>query len=589
MKFEVAARSLVGVFLTIALVTIAFVVCAQQPASDVSNPTIRVNTRLVLVDVVVTDKKGQPITGLKPEDFILEEGSKKQKIATFTTPEDAAKAATAQSLPPGIYGNGPEYRSPGGPITVFVLDAANTPFRDQSYGRLQMLKYAQEQAKGAQRMAVFTLTNGLHAVQDFTDDPNVMMEALRRYKPQEPGLSTAGPAIVSAAVGSGDSGSPGAAPMAQALAQATNEISSFQSIQVGYIRDRRTETTLEAMRGLARVLGGMPGRKEVIWLTAAFPFDLIPEDRNISEAEAALLQQGVHATGLGTQAGGSAEETTRLSHREEIRQAAAQMSAAQIALYPVDVRGLTSGMEVTFADAGNRHATDISTVAQVKMSDVTSDQETMREMATVTGGKAYVNQNEIKDGIAIALADNGATYTLGYYPEDKKWNGKYRTLKVKVNRDGAQVRHRTGYFAIDPSQSKDRKPEQELAEALRDAVPATQVFFRAQVKPGDPGKLHVVFLVDARSLTAADASGGKKKLNVDLFSSIFSPDGKLLTNRSIKVAQDFAPEVYQQIFSQGMMVPMDVEAQAGKNNQLRLAVRDNPTGNIGTINAPLTP
>ena len=542
-------------------------------------PTIRVNTRLVLVDVVVTDKQGKPILGLKPDDFVVEESGKKQKIATFTTPEDAARAATPPPLPPGIYSNSPEYRSPGGPITVFVIDAANTPFRDQAYGRLQMLKYVQEQSSSHQRMAIYTLTNGLHLVQDFSSDPNVLTAALKRYKPQEPILGPAGPALVSTTAG--DAGA-----SATAIAAAVDEINGFNAIQIGYQLDRRTETTLEAMRGLARTLGGMPGRKEVIWLTAAFPFDLVPEDRNISEAEAALLQQGVHQTGLGTQASGSMAETTRLAHREEIRDAAAMMSAAQIALYPVDVRGLASGMELTFQDAGNRQPL-VSATAQIKMSDMASDQETMRVLATETGGKAYVNQNEIKEGIAIALADNGAAYTLGYYPEDKKWNGKYRSLKVKVNHEGAQVRHRKGYFAVDQTQMKDRKPDQELSEALRDGISATLVSFKAQVKPPDKGKVHVAFLVDAHSLTATDGSSGKKKLNVDLFSAIYNADGKILTSASTKVAQEFPPDVYQQILQQGMLVPMDVDAQPGNNNQIRLAVRDNSTGNLGTINAPL--
>jgi len=563
----------------LAFVAIAIRLGAQQAGPEIPVPTIRVNTRLVLVDVVVTDKQGKPILGLKPDDFVVEESGKKQKIATFTTPEDAARAATPPPLPPGIYSNSPEYRSPGGPITVFVIDAANTPFRDQAYGRLQMLKYVQEQSSSHQRMAIYTLTNGLHLVQDFSSDPNVLTAALKRYKPQEPILGPAGPALVSTTAG--DAGA-----SATAIAAAVDEINGFNAIQIGYQLDRRTETTLEAMRGLARTLGGMPGRKEVIWLTAAFPFDLVPEDRNISEAEAALLQQGVHQTGLGTQASGSMAETTRLAHREEIRDAAAMMSAAQIALYPVDVRGLASGMELTFQDAGNRQPL-VSATAQIKMSDMASDQETMRVLATETGGKAYVNQNEIKEGIAIALADNGAAYTLGYYPEDKKWNGKYRSLKVKVNHEGAQVRHRKGYFAVDQTQMKDRKPDQELSEALRDGISATLVSFKAQVKPPDKGKVHVAFLVDAHSLTATDGSSGKKKLNVDLFSAIYNADGKILTSASTKVAQEFPPDVYQQILQQGMLVPMDVDAQPGNNNQIRLAVRDNSTGNLGTINAPL--
>jgi VWFA-related protein len=559
---------------------------AQQAESGIPVPTIRVNTRMVLVDAVVTDKQGKAVTGLKPEDFVVEENGKKQKIAAFTAPEEAAKSQPAAELPPGIYSNEPQYRNPGGAVTVFVLDAANTPFRDQAYGRLQMLKYVDSQKKANQRMAIFTLTNGLHPLQDFTSDPAVLGAALKRYMPQEPPLGPAGPVPSSSAMG-GEIGVPGSAA-AERLQAATDAINSFQSIQVAYQLDRRTESTLEAMRGLSRALGGIPGRKEVIWLTAAFPFDLMPEDRNVSEAEAALLQQGVRQTGLGTQAAGSVAETQRLAHREEIRAAAAEMSAAQIALYPVDVRGLASGMELTFNDfAGNRPSMDMPSHAIVTMSNMTSDQETMREIAAQTGGKVYVNQNEIHEGISLALADNQAAYTLGYYPENKKWDGNYRNIKVRVDRERVQVQHRKGYFALDPTQVKGRKTDQDVAEALRQGVPTTQVLFKAQVKPGEKGQARVVFLVDARTLTGADVSGGKKKLDADLYAAVFAQDGKILSSRSTKVARDFPGDVYQQILQQGMMVPLDVEVPGG-GTQFRLAVRDNATGNIGSINAPVT-
>ena len=59
---------------------------AQQTPGDVPTITIRANTRLVVVDVVVTDKKGQPVTGLKPEDFTVEENGKKQKVSLFVPP-----------------------------------------------------------------------------------------------------------------------------------------------------------------------------------------------------------------------------------------------------------------------------------------------------------------------------------------------------------------------------------------------------------------------------------------------------------------------------------------------------------------------
>jgi VWFA-related protein len=583
MVFKARTHSAFLLFLWLTFMGNVVRLAAQQAESSVPAPTIRANTRMVLVDAVVTDKKGQPISDLKVEDFVVEENGKKQKIAAFTAPDQIAKNQSSPSLPPGIYSNQPEYRAPGGPVTVFVLDAANTPFHDQAYGRLQMLKYVEEQSRSMPRTAIFTLTDGLHAIQDFTDDPLLLKEALKRYRPQEPLLSGGGPPPVSTMAG--PTVGPGAAVQA-AIATADSAVTGFRSIQLSYLLDRRTETTLEGMRSLARVLGGMPGRKEVIWLTAAFPFDLIPEDRDISEAEADYLLHGIQQRSLANIAGGALAERQRTAHWEEIRKAAVQMSAAQIAVYPIDVRGLASGMEVTFNDLANRQRMDTSATAVVRMSDMASDQETMRAIAAETGGKVYVNQNEINDGIAIALADNTSSYTIGYYPENKKWDGKYRSIKIKMNRDGTQARYRKGYFALDPIETKDRKPDQDLAEALRDPVAATLVGFKAQVKPGEKGKVRVVFLVDAHTLTAEDVSGGKK-FNVSFYAAAVGADGKISGTRSLKVDQSFKPEIYEQILKQGMMTPLDVDLPPNAK-EVRLAVRDERTGNVGTIDAPLT-
>jgi VWFA-related protein len=548
---------------------------AQQAESGIPAPTVRVNTRMVLVDVVVTDKKAERIKDLKPEDFVIEENGKKQKIATFTGPEETAKTPAPSALPPGIYSNEPAYRAPAGPASVVLLDAANSLFRDQAYARLQMIEYVSDQSKSGQRVAIFTLTNGLRMLQDFTSDPHVLLEALKRYRPREPILAAGGHAAPPAV--SSDLG-PGAALSIQV---ASDEVNSFTEAELGYSLDRRVETTLEGMRGLARVLGGIPGRKEVIWLTAAFPFDLIPEDRNISEAELTESLPSVKQLGVGTRSSGSVAGAQRLEHAGEIRAVAAQLSNAQVAIYPVDVRGLMSGMELTLDNAANPVKG-----AGIRMSDVMASQETMREMAAETGGKAYVNQNEIREGVALALADNTASYTIGYYPEDKKWNGKYRTIKVKVNRDASQARYRRGYFALDSTETKDRRPDQELAEALRDSIPATLVGFKAQVKPREKGKVRVVFLVDAHTLTAQDVSGGKK-FDVSFYAAPVGADGKISGTRSLKVDQAFKPEIYEQILKQGMMTPLDVDLPANAK-EVRLAVRDEHTGNVGTIDALLT-
>jgi hypothetical protein len=184
------------------------------------------------------------------------------------------------------------------------------------------------------------------------------------------------------------------------------------------------------------------------------------------------------------------------------------------------------------------------------------------------------------------MADSSASYTLGYYPEDKKWDGKYRPIKVKLNRDGLESRYRRGYFAIDPATLKDRNPEQGAVEALQDRAPDTLVTFSAQVKPAAAGKLGVDFLVDARTLSTEDVSGGNKKFNVVLYAAVFSPDGKMLGNQSLKVDQAFDVATYNQIVQKGMLLHMDLNVPAGKN-ELRMAVRDNRTGNTGTLSAPI--
>jgi VWFA-related protein len=160
------------------------ILSAQQAPADVPTITIRANTRLVVVDVVVTHKNGQPVTGLKPEDFTLEENGKKQKISVFVQPGIVNRTA-ATPTPAGIFSNHPENLTPGGIPTVLLIDAANSPFKDQSYGRSQMLKYVLEQGQSGRPMAVVTLTDRLRVLQQFTSDPQVLLTAIKNFRPQE--------------------------------------------------------------------------------------------------------------------------------------------------------------------------------------------------------------------------------------------------------------------------------------------------------------------------------------------------------------------------------------------------------------------
>src|SRR5712664_3956054 len=169
-------RAALAAGLILNLAAVPTISSAQQATADVPSITIRANTRLVVVDVVVTDKKGQPVTGLKPDDFTLEENGKKQRIAVFVPPGVVNQVAPTPA-PPGVLSNHPENLRPAGVPTMLLLDAANSAYKDQAYARSQMLKYVQEQANSGQRMAVVTLTDQLRVLQQFTSDPQVLMTA----------------------------------------------------------------------------------------------------------------------------------------------------------------------------------------------------------------------------------------------------------------------------------------------------------------------------------------------------------------------------------------------------------------------------
>ncbi len=570
-------RAILSLSLILNLAAGPTILSAQQAPAEVPGITIRANTRLVVVDVVVRDKKGQPVPGLKPEDFTVEENGKKQKVSVFVPP-GIANGPKTEPAPPGILSNHPEHVGPAGVPTILLLDAVNSPFKDQAYGRLQMLKYVVEQGQGGHPMAVLALTDRLHVLQQFTSDPAVLMTAIKNLRPQEQVLSTTPPPAESHGVATSD--------LTHGGGSAAAAVQQFADLSIGYNLELRTLSTIQAMKALSRILAGLPGRKNVVWLTANLPFDMIPEDRNISDAELATALPHMGNQAVSVRGAGAAAAEQRQLHAEEIREAEAQLASADVAIYPVDLLGLVSGMEDSAAHGSSAFRdTAISDRALKQSADAQLSVGTMEEVAAHTGGKAYVNQNEVKNGIALAVSDEKACYTLGYYPENKKWDGKFRNIKVKLAQGDTELRYRKGYFAIEPGPAKDRNFEQDVAAALAVGAPATQVSFMAQAKPAGPGKVRVVFLVDAHTLSADD-SGGNKKMNVTLYAGLYDANGKSLGVRSTKVDRAFDAATYQQILDHGMMVPIDMDVAAGAK-ELRLAVLDGKTGFIGTTSGPI--
>ena len=516
-------------------------------------PTFRASSHLVLLDVVVTDKSGKPTPALQASDFQVKEDGKLQNIA-FLTPPNQTSINHVEPLPSGVYSNAPAYRMPAGTPTVVVLDAVNTSYRDQLYARRQMLNWLKSQYKPGQRAAIFTLTERLSLVQDFTGDPEILRASLEKVAVTEPAFSKAVPAT--------ETPIEGLRVNSQEFEHLVAAFQRFQRSQMEYVAHRRAEVTLDAMRRLTRILGGIPGRKNVIWLAGGFPFTLNPDALYDSGELSRMFQRPVQLQS-GAESGEVLNPSQNSLYADQIREIAAQMATAQVAVYPVDVRGLVISETQANGDV----------------------EETMREIARQTGGRAFINRNDLDMGFVLAQRDAAATYTIGYYPANKKWDRKFRTIDLKTNPSGLETTYRHGYFAVEDVPLSEKKLDQVLTDSWGDDAPDTLVTFEAKVSPSDSGKTRVDFLVDANSLSAIEETGNRK-FDVGFYVAALSPQGKVLQVKSTKLDRVFPMDVYNKLRNEGMRLHLDIDVPPSAS-EIRLAVRDNRTAYIGTVRAPI--
>src|SRR6202790_1669845 len=298
-----------------AILAAAVPLLAQDRTSD-PETTLRINSRAVLVDVIVTDHDGNPITGLDKDAFALTEQGNPQPLTYFEEHHGLTAEQTRglqfPQLPPDVFTN----FSPIGPppaVNILLLDALNTPMADQAYLR-QAAQHYLKTLKPGTRLAIFTLGLRLRFVQGFADDPALLARALGYQKNDNPEPAVLlqsqeeGQAedtvvgLMNEQVGAGPGGTTSAGP--------ANMIEAFQQFlkenQYAQTADREYRTT-QALQQLASYLASFPGRKNLIWMTGAFPLDIFGlTDMRFDD---------------------STPKTINL------------LSAARVAVYPVDVRG----------------------------------------------------------------------------------------------------------------------------------------------------------------------------------------------------------------------------------------------------------
>ncbi|MGD0730841.1 MAG: VWA domain-containing protein [Terracidiphilus sp.] len=574
---------------------------AQNSAPVAPSLVLHANANLVLVDVVVTDH-GNPVHGLDRARFHVLEDGREQPITAFDEHQPATgpvSAAPSAPLPPNTYTNAPTYPE-SGTVNVLLLDALNTPASDQAEVRRQMLQYLKKIQPGTS-LAIFTLSSRLRLIVGFTTDAAKLVKALEDEKngphPSEiPGVDSK-----IAAAGAADQ-IQDVHMIAGSEFQKAHMVAAMQQFAAddkGYQTDQRSQMTLNALEQLARYLSAVPGRKNLIWFSGSFPISLAPD---------LSLGGPMHA--------GSFSATRNYS--EELRKTSELLSAARVAVYPVDARGLISapGYDVSSARTGSAYAAVGKRVArddEEARDDVDNEHGTMGDIAEQTGGQANWDTNDLADAVAKAVENGASYYAVGYVPAAKKLDGQYHKIQLRVDYPGYKLAYRRGYYAdpLDkPSAHSPGTTSMLMAATMFGAPPATEIQFQARILAQDnpqfqgasfekvpagamaatlkpPTHTYVVDMhIDPHGFTFDQLPDGSHQSNIEVVLVAYDTEGKRVNYLDRGYTITIKPERFAQTMANGIPVRLNLDLPAGQI-ALRVAVNDLTGGRTGSIEIPL--
>ncbi len=511
----------------------------QTSAAPSSGYSITTNVRRVVVDVVVTNPDGEPVPGLTQKDFSVEEDGKAQSILSFDAHDnDSWKQTLPANLPAHTFINLPR-ESERGPLYVLLYDLGNSTIEGQHmdgqmFARQQLVRFVEDKPAGT-RFAVIDISDAMHLIQGFTSDKQLVSAALdiRGRTPHMPMVSLS-----------------------------------------GNIKDY-----LGVLKEVAAYLDGLPGRKNVIWVSGDFPFHIAPPWPP-EMVEPTLKELKV-------------------------------MAANEIAIYPVSAGGIEGLNEKTL---------------------------TLDEVARETGGQAFYNSNDVVGLLNKATRDGAIYYTLSYSSTNRNYDGKLRHIQVKLPNTSYTLSYRRQYYAdadgaadgqsvshasykeISAKDASGTAPADTLYTFVRHGMPMSHEilfsahpqaigtpklatpeqmaelsseasFFRTRKKahsskPPPPVPLQsyaIAYAVPARQFSIA-ADSGAQPHTLEFAAAAYDAESHLLNGSIVHAvtAPDGKSKYYQ------ASQPFDVPTNAA---WICLAVRDAETGRIGNLEfaLPLMP
>jgi len=558
----------------------------QQPPpaaeGNPANPVFRTTTRLVEVDVVVTDKQGKPVAGLTQADFTVLQDGKPQQIRVFDphTANNHAAApsavANAPKLPPNTYSNHPNDATADS-WTIVLFDLLNTPTSDQEYARKQLIDMLRTIPKG-QPVALYMLTSKLQMVQAFSDDPDKLIKSAESLKPNRSHVLTT-EAERQHTVGQINyqaqelTESAPSSPDNQIMQQMTQgRLQQQQDLEAFQIADR-AKFTLSAMETLSRAMSGYPGRKNLIWLSAAFPVQLLADPKQTDQPW-----------------------RNSSNYQNVLASASSLLAKSRIAVYPVDVRGLLGrGIDISNSAAESNawtygpNSNDSGQLAQGQTAAFADERSTMRQVADQTGGEAFTGTNNLKRAIERSMEDGATYYTLAYTPDKVDPQSAFHRIQVKVNHPDVKLAYRRGYYSSPTKAGSLQTGVAALRGALQPGMPpSTMLFMTATVLPPDESHkdVRIQYVVNPNRVTFGELPDQRKHITLDCIAIAYNQDGREVAHASDTLDGTIKPAAYDTVMNNGIPAQQLIALPPGAYN-LRLGVMDRPSQQIGTLDVQL--
>jgi VWFA-related protein len=528
---------------------------ATSPSETTANddlPTFKTGTQVVALDVVVTDSQGHTVKNIPRSDFVVKEDAKPQNLRDFSEvsktgavptpvpPPPLVTEAKGPPLPPNIFDNHAP-STEDSEVTVILYDELNTPLPDQQRTKTELLKFLANKPKGA-RFALCVLSESLRMVQGFTPDEALLAKAVKMNKgswaystmlsENEQDQQAIGWLQQSASgvsqQGNGASQQQGAGAAAQGMLFTAGILQQQATDRRAYDLEKRIWLTMDAFTQMARYLSALPGRKSLIWLSGSFPLGIFP---------------GIDFEN---------PYSSNNSYMGQVKETANLLAESHVALYPVDVKGLTSvattsdlwggqsGSPLSAAPSpsqlssapggqGGLGAQQQQFDALANLSapggiganmpgggstfmDQASEHGIMDQLASDTGGKAFYNSNGISQAMTTVMDQEANYYSMAYTPTNRKYDGKFRKIHIALASSDKKLHlsYRTGYFAVDPDApdnlSRDAVKGFGLAAMQHGSPQSHQLLFKARVVPvGKPR------MVDSPATVATAKTKKKKK------------------------------------------------------------------------------